>query len=278
MALKHNKKKNSLIIYEQLLTLASRLGSLKKQTEFDFVVGFLKNKFSSKSNLGKEKKILQNLTESHGLSLEQANELINECIEESKFINFEELEKEKVKLINEINLNFGADLFKIPVKNYKLYASAQILINENKNGFLFSSPQERTKIKNLLKENFVKNIEKEEFVEVDNVTYNILINKFNKKYGSFINEDQKAILSNWIKFLVTEDSNIINSVLKEKIEKLKKVINENLNKKSSKTTEYYELLKEAQIALSRSEIKAEESFVYEIMRYCDLADELNSKD
>ena len=252
MALKHNKKKNSLIIYEQLLTLAARLASLKKPTEFDFVISFVKEHFSPSTNIGKERKVLQNLTETRCLDESEANQIISECVEEIKLIDSTQLEKEKVKLINEINLNFGADLFKIPIKNYKLYASAQILMNENRNNFSFSLPKERAKIKNLLKENFLQKTGKEELpYEVDNFTYNLLINKFNKKYGSFINEDQKHILSNWIKYQITENDSTIVPVLKEKVKKLQKTINESLSKKDSKSTEYYELLKEAQISLSK---------------------------
>lgn len=278
MALKHNKKKNSLIIYEQLLTLAARLASQKKQNEFDFILAFTKRHFSPSTNIGKERRILQNMTEVKCSSEEEATVLVSECLEQAKTINSEKLELEKVKLINEISSVIGSDLFKIPIKNYKLFASAQILVNETKNGFVASTPIERTKIKNLLKENFLKEEEVQEPIEMDNITFKILINKFNKRYGSFINEDQKEILSLWIKYLITEDENILRPVLVEKIAKAEKIISKTLSEKSNKAAEYYELLKEAQEQLKSKKIETlNEETIYEVMRFFDVIEDLSGE-
>jgi RNase P protein component len=280
MALKHNKKKNSLIIYEQLLTLAARLASQKKQNEFDFVVEIAKKHFSPATNIGKEKKILQSLTDSFCRSEQEAISLISECLEEYKVIDSVKLEAEKVGLINEINSKIGADLFKIPIKNYKLFASAQILVNETKNNFAASTPVERNKIKNLLKENFMKKeAPKEDVAQIDSVTYKILVNKFNKKYGSFINEDQKQILSLWIKYLITENEQVLLPVLQEKVTKIKKIVSKALSEKSNKAADYYEDLKEAEEVLKNKKIEVlNESVVYEVMRFYDLCDDLEKSE
>jgi protein-tyrosine-phosphatase len=258
---KHNKKKNSCIVYEQLLTLAARLASQKKVNEFDFVVAMTKKHFSPTTALGKERKALQNIVEG-GCSSEDADAIIAEALEEAKSIDPQRLEKEKVALINEIISKIGEDLFKVPIKNYKVFASAQILFNETRNNYHDTTPEERVRAKKVLKENLVKKQLVEEEVEVDNFTYKVVINKFNQKFGPFINEDQKKILSAWIRYLITEDKNVIEPVLKEKIEKIKTVVKSSLKTKGHKASDYYELLKEAD----------------EVMRYCDLVEDLEKSE
>jgi len=253
---KHNKKKNTCIVYEQLLTLASRLAVQKQVNEFNFVIGLTKKYFNPNTSLGKERRAIRSLTESRH---ERGD-----------------AEGEKIALINEISRTIGSEMFKIPIKNYKIYASAQILANEERNGFKHTSPDERLKIKKVLRENMSCTEEKEPEVEVDSFTYKVLVNKFNQKYGPFINEDQKNILSAWIRYLVTEDESVISPVLKEKLEKIHSVIKSSLRDKSHKVSEYYELLKEADQSLKerQANLVVDEEVVYEAMRYFDLIEDL----
>lgn len=274
--LKHNKKKNSLIVYEQLLTLATRLAHNKKVDEFNFVVETVKSFFSPSTALGKEKKILQSVTESKLKTDADADLLLKECLNEYSVINQRNLELEKVALINRINKQIGPELFKLPVKNYKLYASAQIMVNEHSNGFKDSSPTERVKIHTILKENIKAQPVIVEDLEVDNVTYKILINKFNEKYGPHINENQAEILKMWLKSLVTEDYSEVKKEILGKVKMIKEEISKALKMKNSKSSEYYELLMEAKQTLSgyNEDKEVTEDLIYEIMRYCDVVEDL----
>lgn len=280
MTLKHNKKKNSLIVYEQLLTLATRLAANKKLDEFNFVLEVIKSFYSPHSNIGKEKKVLQNITEAHLTKEDEREALLSECLKEYERIDQKSLELEKMALINHVSRKIGAELFKLPIKNYKLYASAQIYFNEHSNGFKNSEPSERIKIRTILKENLAKSKDKEVLEEMDNFTYKILINKFNEKYGPFINENQKDILKAWTKSLVSEDKTEIKSVISQKINLIESVVSKSLREKNAKTTEYYELLIEAKQALAEKKNRVEEvlteEFVYEIMRYCDVVEDLKN--
>jgi hypothetical protein len=280
MTLKHNKKKNSLIVYEQLLTLATRLASNKKIDEFNFILETVKEFYSPNRMLGKEKKILQSITESSIKSEKECEDLISECLKEYSVIDHKRLDQEKVALINKINKSIGSNFFNIPVKKYKVYASAQILFNEQINGFKSSDPQERIRIKRILKENLSTSEVREENIEVDNVTYKILINKFNEKYGPFVNEGQKEILKVWLKSLLTEDKSELKKVLQQKIFLAKEEVSKFLKSKSSKSSENYELLIEAKQMLSSKDVEEKqitEDFIYEVMRYCDLVEDLKNE-
>ena len=277
MSFKHNKKKNSLVVFEQLTTLASRLASQKKEEEFNFVLEFIKRKFNPNTQMGRERKILSSLTETN-CKENESEDLIKEALVESIFIDSKELEKEKSSLINEINNVFGSELFKIPIKKYKLYASAQILVNEHKNDFKNTNAKERLKIKSILKENLTKKIEKDSIEEnIDNVTYKILINKFNKRYGPLINEDQKMILSGWVNYLITKNDAEFRNLLIEKSKKITKTLKKECSKKRE-DKDYSQLLNEGYEAIkSKNFTQINEEVVYDVMRYFDIIQDLESE-
>jgi hypothetical protein len=121
---------------------------------------------------------------------------------------------------------------------------------------------------------------KEESFEMDNVTFNILVNKFNKKYGPCINEDQKSILKAWTKSLLIEYKTEIKNVLVEKVDMIRREVSRAINKKSEKSADYYELLIEAKQLLSSKKVDDDslnEEFIYEVMRYCDLVEDLKDE-
>lgn len=272
--LKHNKKKNGRIVYEQLMQLATRLALTNHVQEAKYVLKIVKEYYKPGTMLWKEKKLFDSLLETSIESEEKAESIMIETLTEARSINYNKIEKERVNLINAIMDRIGKDLFSIPVKEYKLIASTQILFNEVNNNFKYSIPKERVKIKKMLVENMSKNQEIEESYEMDNFTYKILVQKFNEKYSPFINEDQKDILIGWIDYLLNEDQNKFSNLLKEKMLKAKSEIDISLIKEEHQDSEYFEMLKEAKSELKKEEIHLNEDFVHKIMRYYDLVDDL----
>lgn len=276
--LKHNKKKNSRIVYEQLMQLATRLALTNHIVESRHILKIVKERFSPNTLLGKEKKLFDAVLETRTVSLQEAEDLITETLIEAKTIDQNRIEKERVDLINTIMSNIGVDLFSIPIKEYKLIASTQILLNEAMNGFKFSNPQERIKIKKKLIENINQEVLKEESYEMDNFTYSILVKNFNEKYAPLMNEDQKEILVGWINYLMTENANEFTVLLKNKIIKAKAELDISLIKEDHQNAEYFEMLKEAKETISKEELVINEDSVHKIMRYFDLIDDLREID
>jgi hypothetical protein len=58
---------------------------------------------------------------------------------------------------------------------------------------------------------------------IDNVTYNIFVQKFNEKYGDSLNESQKTLLSKYI-VLSSENSVEFKIYINEEIQRLKNVV------------------------------------------------------
>lgn len=274
MALKHNKKKNGRIVYEQLMILSTRLALSGHAKEANHVIKIVKERFSPKTMLGKEKKIFDSILETANMQEEEARTVISEAIEESKSINEEKIERERLALINCVTREVGKDLFSIPVKDYKLMASTQILFNEGRSNYKYSSPKERVKIKGMLKEHMTREVVGEDY-EMDDFTFKILKRKFNEKYSAIMNEDQRDILSGWFGFLMTNDAPKFRRLLEEKVEKAREEIDYTMIRPEHSGAEYNQMLTEARIELDKDyTTEINESNVLKIMKYFDLVEDL----
>lgn len=276
MAIKHNKKKNTSIIYEQLMTVMANLLTENKREELELVQNIVLKHFHKNSNLFKEKKIFDCLMTFKHKDAKMAEKFLDECLVESSLIVFNDLENEKVSLINEIMNKLGKEIFSIPVKNYKLRASAQFMLNEMRNNLKFSSPQERLKLKSYLVENIQKEQSAQEIGKVDNLTFKILKNKYIKKYSSILNDNQQMILVKWNEYLSNENKTEFTKFLKEEYENINKNIDKFIRKNPKDAN--LSLLKEAQEKIKNTSLTdVGENHVYETMRFWDIIEDLNTE-
>lgn len=275
--LKHNKKKNAGIVYEQLISLITRLAANKQHNEAEFVMEVMKKYYNNKTALGKERKLFSIISESDKLSDKDAHSILTETLDEASKIDHNQLEKEKISLINEINFKLSTSLYDIPLKGYKSYASAQILFNEARQNYKYTTPKERTKLKNSLLKTLTEGRgDKKDDVKVDNFTYKVLVNKFNKKYSKLISEDQRAILKEWVIYLTSGNKDRLVSVLTEKTGKIKKALNKHINEEKHKDSDYGGMLKEAYSKVSSTTFDdVDEEKVYEVMKMFDVCEDLD---
>jgi pantothenate synthetase len=114
--IKHNKFKNSGIIFELLIRqIASDTLSGKDSLALDLV-----KKYFSKTELAKEHKLYQALIGTKALSEGKAESLINVTLELSSRLNKSAIRKEKYNLIKEIRDSYNIeDFFKAKINNYK---------------------------------------------------------------------------------------------------------------------------------------------------------------
>lgn len=217
----HNKKRNVGIIYEQIITFICSQAIEGNNKEAKLAAKILKEHFSSNTQLNKEYKLFKALVETKGISESLGTSIINEAKKACNY-HFDErsLEFEKSKLIKELNYNLGKGrIFKEQVKDYKMYATIQTLLNEwrktNDSDISITAKYENILHKHMTE---VAVEEKKEEVIKENKTMNKLIfslmnKKFSSKYNDVLNENQKTLLKMFIK----EDKNITDSfkVLKE---------------------------------------------------------------
>lgn len=274
--IKHNKKRNSFLVYEQLVTLATRLTVEGCKNEAGAVLNLIKEHFNKETEISKELKLFNSVLGLKEKNKKTAGSIVEEALREASQINDDKLEQEKTKLIEDINFKLSKDLHKIPVKNYKTAASFQILINEARTKKTQTTPVERVKIKNFLVETMSKPEEKILEEKIDGMTFAILCKKFNKRYDALMNEDQKEILSTWSKFLIDTNEEKANSILENKINKIKDYLRTEIGSSKHKDSEYQPMLKEAYSNIVNKKPELTENGIYEIMKYFDLVEDLKS--
>lgn len=219
MAKVHNKKRNIGIIYEQIIKfICNRMLENDKDSAREGVK-IIKESFRKGTQLNKEYRLFKALVTTKNTSDTLATNIINEA---KKACNnmFDDylLEKEKSLLIKKLNYSFGKGvIFKENIENYKDYATIQTLLNEwrnNNNSFDLVTEYE-IKLHNSLTEKVEvnQNIEKNEMPKIDNLTFKLMNEVFNKRYNNVLNESQKNLISAYIK----ND----NELLSERFEKIK---------------------------------------------------------
>jgi hypothetical protein len=281
MAVKHSKYRNTGILFELLVrqTTADLLENKDSKA-----VKILKKYFTN-TDLGKEYNLYNTLVTSKKLTEAKAEVLISTVIDQYKKIDFENTNRLKYNLIKEIKKSYKLeDFFKAKVDNYKSYASIYTLFESqhssqsdtkqiiaNKINLLERISKEdikNKKVPNSLVEELMK-----EDKEIRLMTYKILVEKFNDKYGT-LSIKQKAVLKEYIASI--SDTQTLKESLNKRLSSIKKELI-NLSKTvespvvAIKLNEVIKL-----ISPIKDNIGVKDEIVSGILQYYDLIDELKS--
>ena len=128
-----------------------------------------------------------------------ATQILAEAAKAANDINRQTLRHEKAMLIKEINYTLNeSDFYSKRVKNYRHYATIQTLLDDWRRGpkaDITRLAEYTEKVhKWLLTEKSELEIEKEKSVDVNQLTVRIMREKFNKKYGRYLNAEQTALI------------------------------------------------------------------------------------
>ena len=218
MPKQHNKKRNIGIIYEQIISFVCESLINENKKDAEKAISIIKNNFNSESQLYKEYKLFKALSETYNVSDQLATMIITEAKSASNnmFDSFV-LEKEKSKLIKELNYSFGkGEIFSKNVKNYRVYATIQTLLNEwrnNSKNFDKVAEYEIVLHNSLTESRELQ--DKSRPTKVDSLTYKLMNEIFEKKYKNNLNKSQNNIIS----LYVNEDYESLNNeyeIIKER--------------------------------------------------------------
>jgi len=199
MAKTHNKKRNIGIIYEQIIQFICKKIMENDEKNSEKAVKIIKEHFESNTQLNKEYKLFKALATTNNVSGPLANSIIFEAKKAcNHMFDNVKLEKEKSRLIKELNYSFGkGTIFKENVKNYRIYATIQTLLNEWRDP-RNASFDLTTKYEIKLHESLTKKVEEtkqKNKPKVDNLTFKLMKNIFENKYSSLLNENQNILLN-----------------------------------------------------------------------------------
>ena len=266
---KHSKYKNTAILFE-LLVRQVTADTLSDKTD-SVAIDIIKEHFNKGSELRKELNLYQQLLKHKFNSEKKATALVEAVIQEHKKLNKRTIASSLYTLISEIRKHYPLEVFfKTQLNEYKVYASAYKSFYTHR-----FTPSELVQSKFTLIEHIsqmpVAEVKKEKQLQEDaglrNLTYKLLVEKFNTKYDD-LGENQKRLLNLYITHTTNtpelqenidrELTTIINriakvktsdSVRKIKLNEIASQLKQRLGKKPNDSTftamlSSYELIKE----------------------------------
>jgi hypothetical protein len=278
MLVKHSKFKNTGILFELLvrqITTDTLSGKESKATD-------ILKKYFSKTELGREYKLYENLLKRTDLTEGKADIIINTVLEGVKQLNRTALKKQKYNLIKEIKNYYNLEeFFKTKLPHYKVQAAIYTLIESHDNKLINTENIINNKLvvlEHLTATTKKENKKEDSIVELEQqdkdtriLTYKILLEKFNSKYADF-SLTKKAILKEFI-------NSVDNPVkLKEfynvKVSELKKELT-TLNKKTKNDVTKIKLNETINILVELGKNdKINNDHMVNLLQYCDLLEEL----
>ena len=281
MKIKHSKFKNTGLIYELLV---KQIAADTLSNNDSPALNILKKYFAGRTTLAKELKLYEYILKNTHLQETKAETVISTITEISRKLNQQTLKNQKYSLISEIKENYDIDeFFGIQIRDYKPLAALYCLLEAQNNSTLvnpdFLVNNKMTILEHLtsseVKKEDVKDTLIEEYSKYDKdlrlLTYKILLEKFNKNYKKLLPE-QKNILKEFI--------TSVNSTTR-----LKKIVNEEIEKIKNKVTEFSDKIKDDVIKIKLHEVvknlvpvkkteKITDNHLVNLMQYYDLVNEM----
>ena len=281
--LKHSKIKNTGILFELLTRQITADVLAGKSTKS---VSIVKKYFNEKTELGKELELYRILSEKNYNSENKANHLLDAVIKSRQKLSKSILRREKYNLIKEIKENYNVnDFFSSRISNYRILASISNVFQSETSQEKFKPDQivnsKFTVLEHItskkISENQVKEKVLKEYSKKDKdlrlLAYEILVDKFNKKYKS-LNESQKNLLKNYINNI--SNTNSLRDDVNDEVVKIKKELKIHLPKVDDTITKIK--LTEAinQINNLTKGRVVDEKQVLTLMRYYELIKEIKN--
>ena len=205
--LKHSKIKNTGILFELLTRQITADVLAGKSTKS---VSIVKKYFNENTELGKEYELYKILSEKHYQSENRANHLLEAVIKSRRKLSNSTLRREKYNLIKEIKENYNVtDFFNGRIPNYRILASIYNMFQSETSDIEFKPDEvvnsKFTVLERITSKKITKKQIKEKVIneygksdkDLRLLAYEILVDKFNKKYKT-LDESQKNLLKNYI--------------------------------------------------------------------------------
>ena len=278
---KHNKIKNTAILYE-LLSRQITVDVLN-DTKAPKSVRIFKEFFSKNTEMGKEYELYSILLEKKYKNDSHASQLVEAVVKSRRKLSNRRLNNEKYNLIKTIKENYDIkEFFNTRLPNFKIMASVYKLFG-TETGKEDFGPVERTDSVITITEHIVQNTTKtnkkakmvEEFGQQGKdlrlLSYQLLVDKFNAKYKS-LNENQRNLLKQYINNV--SNTNSLKEFIDNEVVKIKKALKSLLPKVNDKITQIKlsEAIEYTDTATKGKIVK--DKHVVALMRYYELIKEI----
>jgi len=218
MKIKHNKKRNTALVYEALVREGTSAILQEDHERKNIVVKLIKKHFANDSILKKDLECYRSLYEANGLSESSRNKIIREAKLQKRLLDPSAIFAKQTDLIHDVNKELDPHIFNNFVPNYKSLASIYQMFSYS------STPKETVILENAVLASMKEEEAKEENTQISDMVINSFVEKFNKKYNEQLFEEQKTVLNLYIKSFV-DNSVEFKMFLNEEIARLKNEVN-----------------------------------------------------
>ncbi len=198
----HNKKRNTGVVYEQLLkNVSSSLveGDRKRAQLF---LNIIERHFKKGTELYNEFRLFNALAKCNASSSPVAAVIITEAKDAARRADRQQLEQEKSRLIAEINRKAGPAFYDTYFENYRDYATIQVLLNswrDNRQDISRVFEYEKKLVESMLR----KPEQQSDPTlavnpDVNSLVVNIMTEKLNKKFSNTMTSEQRDIIREYV--------------------------------------------------------------------------------
>lgn len=214
---KHNKKRNTAVLYEVLVMELTKAVVKDDITAKKNVLRVLKESFKKGTTLSKELELYRLLNESRGMTDDLARRLLDRVVQTYGDLDPTAIFTEQNELLSKMNKVVNKAVFKNFVPDYKNLATiAQV--------FSKSSPiKDRVLLEQKMVERMTTNQGEKTDAKlevIDNLTYKTFVKKFNEVYGKSLLPEQKELMTKYV--MTFSDNGVgLKLYLNEEIGRLK---------------------------------------------------------
>jgi len=280
---KHNKIKNTAILYELLSRQIT--ADVINDSKSPKSVKIFKEFFNKNTELGKEYALYQVLLEKKYKNDSHAATLVEAVIKSRRKLSNRRLNSEKFNLIKTIKESYDIkEFFNTRLPNFKIMASIYKVFG-TETGKEDFGPVQRTDSVITITEHISQNTNKktksnklvEDYAQQDKdlrlLSYQLLVDKFNTKYKS-LNESQRNLLKEYINNV--SNTNSLKEFIDNEVSKIKRALKKLLPNVNDKITKIKlaEAIDYTDSATKGKVVK--DKHVVALMRYYELIKEIKS--
>jgi hypothetical protein len=284
---KHNRKRNSGLIYEFLVRRMATQILDHDEKGYKKSLEIITRYYADGSSLREEKDLFDVIQTTRGVSEQVARQVVAKVKEHASRLDKWKIDVKKSNLIKDINYAFGKDFFsRHRINEYRLFASIQMVVDSCKanhdkktiNESVQVMQLEEALVKFMTFEQPQKRPDSEE--KVDSLVCAIAAKKFQEKYGSSLNRDQKTLIEKYMRCMMTGENEEFVAHLSDEKRRIAIELHKSDSMKEIKEDSVMrDRLNEAKKKLSNVDVSsASEESVQEMMLFQKLVEELTSNE
>lgn len=281
MALKHNRKRNSGLIYEFLVRRLSEKMMVGDVEGVAKTLEITKKYFSPGTPIHSELELFEAITKNRGVPEATARRIIGRVRERAKKLDRRAITIKKSNLIKELNYGFGQDFFsKYRIAEYKALASVQVMIDSVDTKVVLTEDVELVKIEEAIV-SYMSAQPTTQHVSVDpdhdTTTYTLAVRKFQEKYDGVLTGGQKRLIESYVSGLFSGDFKKFKEIASEDRRSIHRLICESAKTDTCRSDSVLiERMSKAANVLREMKVTPSEDVVEQLMLFHDLSTELKS--